>query len=124
MEEVEEVIKNPLSTEEIILKKYREFHKHENFEGRAQFGEYHHLFPVLKKYPEKFRQYMRMSLKTFNYLLTNLKEPLAKKWCNLHSSPILQEEQLVITLRYASRKQFIINYLYCLLLSIVILNYF
>ncbi|CAH2003195.1 unnamed protein product [Acanthoscelides obtectus] len=67
---------------------------------RITYGEYHHLFPSLKKDDKRFFQYMRMSQDTFNYILEKVGNRLTKNWCNLHKQPILPEERLVITLRY------------------------
>ena len=40
----------------------RRFHVHEMLEERLTKGEYHHLFPVLRKYPDKFYDYVRLSI--------------------------------------------------------------
>ncbi|KAL7305862.1 hypothetical protein TKK_0002103 [Trichogramma kaykai] len=63
-------------------------------------GEYNALFPDLKRIPKKFKLYTRMSLLTFDYIMSKVSGPLTKNWCNLHDSPILQEERFVITLRF------------------------
>lgn len=67
--------------------------------GRRNFGEYHHLFPQLKLNRERFFQYMRMELHTFNYILQKIQNRISKSWCNLHQQPIFEEERLVICLR-------------------------
>lgn len=66
---------------------------------RKRHGEYHHLFHELKRDEERFFQYTRMSLETFNYILNQIEHRLTKTWCNWHKQPILQEERLVVTLR-------------------------
>lgn len=66
---------------------------------RQRYGEYHHLFLTLKKHDERFFQYMRMTLNTFNYILEKTEHRLTKTWCNWHKQPILPEERLVITIR-------------------------
>lgn len=72
---------------------------HEINQNRRTFGEYHHLFPILKRHPSKFKEYTRMKINTFNYILSQVEKDLQKNWCNLHQQPILAEEQLVITIR-------------------------
>lgn len=66
---------------------------------RTQYGEYYHLFKQLRRDPERFFQYTRMTEDTFNYILEKVEHRLTKNWCNLHRQPILPEERLVITLR-------------------------
>ncbi|OXU18176.1 hypothetical protein TSAR_011554 [Trichomalopsis sarcophagae] len=56
-------------------------------------------YPILKSYPDKFVQYMRMQVSTFEYVLSRVAPSLTKKWCNLHVQPIFSEERLVLTLR-------------------------
>lgn len=82
-----------------ILEHFKKLQVHEINKQRSSFGEYHHLFCILKKYPEKFVQYTRMKVGTFNYILLKVENLLQKHWCNLHQQPILPEEQLVITIR-------------------------
>lgn len=93
------LLNNPALECEMVLGKIREFQEHEMLKARPVFGEYHHLFPVLKKYPDKFYQYMRMEISTFDYILKKVTPLCTKNWCNLHSRPIRVEERLVLTLR-------------------------
>lgn len=66
---------------------------------RMVFGEYHHLFCQLKNDPKRFKNYVRIDQKNFNYLLSKTTDLLTKNWCNFHSQPIKPEEKLVLTLR-------------------------
>lgn len=68
---------------------------------RRMYGEYHTLWPVLRKNPDKFFEYMRMPVDTFDYILKSITDKLDKNWCNLHVQPIKAEERLVITIRSA-----------------------
>ena len=77
----------------------KNFQTHEINSGRRYFGEYHYLFPLLKKYPAKFMSYMRMDTDTFAYILSKTETALTKDWCNFHTQPILAEERLVLTIR-------------------------
>lgn len=66
---------------------------------RPTFGEFVHLYKDLRKYPEKFREYMRMEPVTFNYILGNIRSQLSKKWRNCHARPILPKERLMVTIK-------------------------
>lgn len=85
---------------EPILRRIKRFQQHEILKERPVFGEYHHLFPLLRRHPEKFYQYTRMEVSTFDYILDKVAPFCQKKWCNFHKSPIRAEERLVMTLRY------------------------
>ena len=93
------LLRNKNCTIPIILDNIERCQVHELNRIRKTFGEYHHLFPVLRKCPEKFKQYMRMKVETFDHVLLNVQNKLKKKWYTLHQQPILPEEQLVITIR-------------------------
>ena len=67
---------------------------------RNELGEYHMLFNEMKQQEERFQSYLRMSPKTFQYILDKIESKLQKEWCNLHPRPIYPEERLVVTLRY------------------------
>ncbi|CAB0039067.1 unnamed protein product, partial [Trichogramma brassicae] len=68
-------------------------------------GEYRNLFPSIKRDPQKFLQYMRMSVEEFHYIVHVLYKALQKDWCNLHNKPILPEEEIVITIRFLATGQ-------------------
>ena len=82
-----------------ILRKTRSMNSYELNSSRSINGEYSTLFPLLKNYPNKFKEYMRMSVPTFEYVLSKISFLLAKNWCNLHVQPIMSEERLVLSLR-------------------------
>lgn len=63
-----------------VLSKIRNSNVHEINKERNTFGEYHHLFPLLKKYPKKFEEYVRMQVATFEYILSKIDKSLKKKW--------------------------------------------
>ena len=94
-----EDLRNENFSMEKILDRVKRFQVHEINKKRSVFGEYHHLFPILRNHPEKFQQYTRMSTSTFIYIHSQIAKELEKDWCNLHQQPILSEEQLVITIR-------------------------
>ncbi|XP_065084914.1 uncharacterized protein LOC135707109 [Ochlerotatus camptorhynchus] len=78
----------------------REFGVHPINQKRQIYGEYHHLYPDLVKHPAKFRNYTRMRIETFNYVLGLIEERLTKQWTNFVQQPILPREKLIITLRF------------------------
>lgn len=77
----------------------RKYHVHPLNQKRRSTGEYHNLFPSIKRYPDKFKEYTRMNVDTFEDLLSKLEKPLTKNWTNFITEPILAEERLVVTLR-------------------------
>lgn len=78
----------------------RQFSAHPINQKRQYLGEYHHLFQELKNHPERFHNYMRMSLDTFKYIYENIKTEIEHcSYNNYHTNPILAEEKLVVTLR-------------------------
>lgn len=79
--------------------KRKRFGIHEINKNRGIYSEYHTLFNDIKRDEEKFFQYTRMTLETFNYILGKVEHRLIKTWCNWHKQPILPEERLVVTLR-------------------------
>lgn len=66
---------------------------------RHRLGEYHHLFPQLKRYPDRFFQYTRMEYSTFEYILNLISPHMEFKYTNFIQQPIEPAEKLVITLR-------------------------
>lgn len=93
------LLENKAMDMDFISTGIKRYHQHEILKGRPIYGEYHHLFPLLRKYPEKFYDYLRMEIGTFDYILNKLRPFCQKNWCNLHQSPIQVEERLVVTLR-------------------------
>ena len=72
---------------------------HEINEWRRTYGEYHHLFPQLRRDAKRFQRYVRMTPGTFDYIRDLVSPHLEKNWSNFIKTPILPEEKLVITLR-------------------------
>nr|CAI5855744.1 unnamed protein product [Callosobruchus analis] len=54
--------------------------------------------PQLKAQPQKFNEYFRMELQTFDYVLNKVDQRLIRDWCN-HKNRISPEERLMVTLR-------------------------
>lgn len=82
-----------------FLEKSRSTNANEVNSSRSINGEYATLFPVIRTFPYKFKEYMRMEVTTFDYLPSKIEPLLEKNWCNLHVQPIYSEERLVLTLR-------------------------
>lgn len=83
----------------VASKSQRRFQCTELTSSRTVGGQYHTLFPILRRDDQEFKRYLRMKQDTFDYILERLKPKLKKNWCYLHNRSILEEEQLVITLR-------------------------
>lgn len=62
------------------------------YERREVCGEYHNLFPVLRENKALFVQYTRMSVGTFDYVLSKVEQSLQKKHPNWRK-PISAEER-------------------------------
>jgi hypothetical protein len=58
-------------------------------------GEYFKLCKILGEYPDKFREYYRMNMKTFDYILDSVKDYL-QGYSNFTGA----EEKLTVALRY------------------------
>ena len=83
--------RNPCCPVRRILCIIKRKQKNEIYKGRNPCSEYYHLFPLLKKYDDKFQTYTRMALRTFEYVLAKVHDSLTKDWCNLHKQPITPE---------------------------------
>lgn len=81
-----------------VRRTYRRYGVHPINQERKKFGEFHHLYPKLRQYPDKFFSYARMSIETFDFLLNKVKEDLTKQVTNF-CRPISPEERLIVTLR-------------------------
>ena len=56
------------------------------------------MFRVLRKNELKFVQYTRMSISTFDYILSKVQDVLEKQTTNWRK-PICAEERLLVTIR-------------------------
>jgi hypothetical protein len=65
---------------------------------RNVYGEFHHLYWQLRKYPERFFEYLRMSVETFDFILSRVSHRLQKQTTNYRQS-ISSAERLVVTIR-------------------------
>lgn len=77
----------------------RHYSVHPINKARKRFGQYHTLFFELRQHPDRFFQYLRMEIATFDYILEKVSPYLRKNWTNYNKQPIGPEERLVITLR-------------------------
>nr|CAH7740478.1 unnamed protein product [Callosobruchus chinensis] len=58
-----------------------------------------HLFNDLRIDNQRFFEYMRMSIDTFDYIIEKIGHKVNITWKNCHSQPITIEERLMLTLR-------------------------
>jgi hypothetical protein len=82
----------------VPVSRKRRFGVHAKNEKRRRFEEYHHLFPNLRRDEERFKEYTRMSIQTFDYILNRVKDRLTKKRLRLRQQ-VQAEERLFVTLR-------------------------
>lgn len=94
-----------LFTEPSFYHTYRQFEMKRKFQThpinreRKKLGEYHHLFKTLRQHKDRFFEYTRMSISSFDLLLLSIEDKLQNK---IHIHPnrsINAEEKLVVTLR-------------------------
>ncbi|KAJ4449246.1 hypothetical protein ANN_00643, partial [Periplaneta americana] len=86
-------------------RKRREFGVHPINRERGIFGEFHHLYGELRRFPDRFFEYSRMSIQTFDFLLNKIKARLQKQVTNFQR-PISPTERLTITLRIYATTNF------------------
>jgi len=67
--------------------------------SRPQFGAYHSLFHELKKDEQSFKQFIRMDVSQFDFLVEKLAPKILKEDTFMRDS-IQPEEMLCLTLRY------------------------
>ena len=81
-------------------KKYnRKYWVHPINQTRKDFGEFHTLYKDLRKYPDRYYTYYRMSTEQFNTILAQIEHLIYKpnsKW----QRRISLEENLAICIRY------------------------
>lgn len=67
---------------------------------RKKFGEFSTLYASLRLNNEKFREYTRMSISSFDYILKKIEPRLKVASTNFHISDIITPtEKLIVTLR-------------------------
>ena len=81
-------------------KKYnRKYWVHPINQTRKDFGEFHTLYKDLRKYPDRFYTYYRMSPEQFDAILAQIEHLIYKPNSNWQPS-ISVEEKLAICIRY------------------------
>ncbi|KAL7290894.1 hypothetical protein TKK_0015624 [Trichogramma kaykai] len=63
--------------------------------SRRSQSEYLRCFPFIKRDANEFHDYCRISIDTFNYILSKISDQLMRNWTTFHKEPILPEEQLL-----------------------------
>lgn len=71
---------------------------HEINKNREINGEFFTLYEELRLYPRRFFEYTRMSVSTFDYILSKISPKITKQDSNFRKS-ISPKEKLFITLR-------------------------
>lgn len=80
------------------LRRRRKYWTHPIVSERLTKGKFVLLHNTLKKYPDKFFEYHRMSISSFEKLLSKIKDKILKKDTTMRDS-ITPEEKLAVTLR-------------------------
>ncbi|KAM4030026.1 uncharacterized protein ACNLHF_022055 [Anomaloglossus baeobatrachus] len=79
----------------------RRFWVHEVNQVRERYGAFHTLYFQLRYFPEKFENYLRMSIESFDILLSHIQDDIRRQDMSFRRS-ISPEQRLVVTLRYLS----------------------
>ncbi|XP_041430603.1 protein ALP1-like [Xenopus laevis] len=82
----------------------RKYWVHPITSQRLKNGQFHILYSELRRYPEKFQKFFRMSTSSFDELLTILTPGLSHDH-TLMRDPISPEERLCLTLRFLATGQ-------------------
>lgn len=83
---------------EFNVREKRRWGTHPVLANRMSTGQFHIMFCEHRSYQDKFFQYYRMSVRTFDHLLSLVEDKIAKRDTNMKKS-ISPTERLVITLR-------------------------
>ena len=89
------------ATAALLLHRRQKYHRywvHPINQSREQFGEFHMLYKDLRKYPDRFYTYYRMSTDQFDYILAQIEHLIYKSSTNWRHS-ISAEEKLAICIR-------------------------
>lgn len=78
----------------------RRYHVHPIVAQRTLQGEFTTIYSLLREDEEKFFNYFRMSIKSFDELSAKLQDYL--KHVNLFRAPVSPVERLAVTLRYVT----------------------
>ncbi|CAI6362415.1 unnamed protein product [Macrosiphum euphorbiae] len=90
------LLDNPILRKKLLEKKRVGVHPIDR--RRKIYGEFHHLFFDLKKSPTRFFEYLRMSIETYDFILTKICHRIRKKTTNF-KKPISPAERLYVTIR-------------------------
>lgn len=78
----------------VIRSRIRRFGVHPINRERENYGEFHHLYLNLRRFPDRFWQYCRMSVPSFDLLLEKVRPKLTRQ-----KKAISPEQRLVLCLR-------------------------
>lgn len=90
------ILDNPFLRKKLLKKKRVAVHPINR--RRKIYGEYHHLYNDLRKSPERFFEYLRMSVETYDFILCKISHRIKKKTTNF-KKPISPAERLYVTIR-------------------------
>lgn len=73
--------------------------RHDINSDRYRHGEFHTLYERLRNHEDKFYEYTRMTVTTFDYILNAVQTQLSKPETNFIPLTISPEQKLLLTLR-------------------------
>ena len=73
--------------------------RHDINSDRFRHGEFYTLYERLRNHEDKFYDYTRMTITTFDYILNAVKTQLSKTATNFIPLTISPEQKLILTLR-------------------------
>lgn len=79
-------------------KQDRRYWVHPINSNREEFGQFDAFYDSIRRYPDKFFEYFRMSITSFDELLRKLRPHITKQTTPFRN-PISAEQRLTITLR-------------------------
>lgn len=85
------LLDNPILRKKLLEKKRVGVHPINR--RRKIYGEYHHLFFDLRNSPTRFFEYLRMSIETYDFILTKISHRIRRKTTNF-KKPISPAERL------------------------------
>ena len=92
------LLENSFLRRRLLTKKKKRIGVHEMNKKRSVLGEFRHIYEELRLDRERFFKFLRMSIETFDFLLSKVQFKLTKQVTNF-KKPISAAERLYVTRR-------------------------
>lgn len=92
------LLENPMLHKYYLNKKKKRQAVHKMNQCRGTYGEFHHVYKDLRQHPDRFFKFLRMSVETFDFLVSKIMNRITKKTTNF-KKPISATERTYVTLR-------------------------